>query len=162
MVCFILESVVVRSEMDLFYDAKTMFSSTLWVDFTMLYVVWLAFHCWFSRAGCYYCLAFHRWLLIYYLFELMVINNDKVRNSIAALVQSMPREVTFHDDHSVKRKTTRQYLTRICMYMQSNLKQSQNQAEKLKKLSDVKSKVNFRSSQAEAFINRKVSTVINL
>ena len=43
--------------------------------------------------------------------------------------------------------------------MQSNLKQSQNQAEKLKKLSltDVKRKVNFRSSQVEAFINRKVS-----
>ena len=49
----------------------------------------------------------------------MVINNDKGRNSIAALVQSMPpvdwnslqtmpREVTFHDDHSVKTKTTRQ------------------------------------------------------
>ena len=51
------------------------------------------------------------------------------------------------------------------MYMQSNLKQSQNQAEKLKKLSDVKRKVNFRSSQVEAFINRKVSnhyvTIIN-
>ena len=42
------------------------------------------------------------------------------------------------------------------MYMQSNLKQSQNQAEKLKKLSDVKHKVNFQSSQV-AFINRKVS-----
>ena len=42
------------------------------------------------------------------------------------------------------------------MYMQSNLKQSQNQAEKLKKLSDVKRKVNFQSSQV-AFINRKVS-----
>ena len=39
------------------------------------------------------------------------------------------------------------------MYMQSNLKQSQNQAEKLQKLSDVKRKVNFRSSQVEAFIN---------
>ena len=45
----------------------------------------------------------------------------------------------------------------IWMYMQSNLKQSQNQAEKLEKLSDVKRKVNFRSSQVEAFINRKVS-----
>ena len=45
----------------------------------------------------------------------------------------------------------------IWMYMQSNLKQSHNQAEKLKKLSDVKRKVNFRSSQVEAFINRKVS-----
>ena len=45
----------------------------------------------------------------------------------------------------------------IWMYMQSNLKQSQNQADKLKKLSDVKRKVNFRSSQVEAFINRKVS-----
>ena len=45
----------------------------------------------------------------------------------------------------------------ICMYMKSNLKQSQNQAEKLKKLSDVKCKVNFRSSQVEAFINREVS-----
>ena len=44
----------------------------------------------------------------------------------------------------------------IWMYMQSNLKQSQNQAEKLKKLSDVKRKVNFQSSQV-AFINRKVS-----
>ena len=43
------------------------------------------------------------------------------------------------------------------MYMQSNLKQSQNQADKLKKLSDVKRKVNFRSSQVQAFINRKVS-----
>ena len=42
--------------------------------------------------------------------------------------------------------------------MQSNLKQSQNQAEKLKKLSDVKRKLNFRSSQVEAFIKRKVST----
>ena len=41
--------------------------------------------------------------------------------------------------------------------MQSNLKQSQNQAEKLKKPSDVERKVNFRSSQVEAFINRKVS-----
>ena len=45
----------------------------------------------------------------------------------------------------------------ISMYMQSNLKQSQNQAEKLRKLSDVKCKVNFRSSQVEAFINREVS-----
>ena len=44
----------------------------------------------------------------------------------------------------------------IWMYMQSNLKQSQNQAEKLKKLSDVKCKVNFQSSQV-AFTNRKVS-----
>ena len=69
----------------------------------------------------------------------------------------MPREVTFHDDHSDKTKTTRQYLARIWMYIQSNLKQSQNQAEKLKKLSDVKRKVNFWSSQVEAFINRKVS-----
>ena len=43
------------------------------------------------------------------------------------------------------------------MYMQSNLKKSQNQAEKLKKLSDVKRKVNFRSSQVEAFRNRKLS-----
>ena len=43
------------------------------------------------------------------------------------------------------------------MYMQSNLKQSQNQAEKLKKLSDIKHKVNFQSSQVEAFINRKDS-----
>ena len=46
----------------------------------------------------------------------------------------------------------------ICMYMQSNFKQSQNQAEKLKKLSDVKCKVNFRFSQVEAFINREVSS----
>ena len=37
------------------------------------------------------------------------------------------------------------------------MKQSQNQAEKLKKLADVKRKVNFWSSQVEAFINRKVS-----
>ena len=43
------------------------------------------------------------------------------------------------------------------MYMQLNLKQSQNQAEKLKKLSDIKHKVNFQSSQVEAFINRKDS-----
>ena len=71
--------------------------------------------------------------------------------------KAMPREVTFHDDHSVKKKTTRQYLAHIWMYMQCNLKQSQNQAEKLKKLSDVKRKVNFRSSQVGAFINRKVS-----
>ena len=53
----------------------------------------------------------------------------------------------------------------IWMYMQSNLKQSQNQAEKLKKLSDVKRKVNFQSSQV-AFINRKVSnqfmTIFNM
>ena len=45
----------------------------------------------------------------------------------------------------------------IWMYMQSNLKKSQNQAEKLKKLSDVKRKVNFRSSQVEAFRNQKLS-----
>ena len=45
----------------------------------------------------------------------------------------------------------------IWMYMQSNLKKSQNQAEKLKKLSDVKRKVNFRSSQVEAFRNGKLS-----
>ena len=45
----------------------------------------------------------------------------------------------------------------VWMYMQSNLKKSQNQAEKLKKLSDVKRKVNFRSSQVEAFRNRKLS-----
>ena len=45
------------------------------------------------------------------------------------------------------------YVALIWMYMQSNLKQSQNQAEKLKKLSDVKRKVNFRFSQVEAFIN---------
>ena len=38
-----------------------------------------------------------------------------------------------------------------------NLKRSQNQAEKYKKLSDVKRKVNFRSIQVEAFINRKVT-----
>ena len=69
----------------------------------------------------------------------------------------MLREVTFHDDHSVKTKTTRQYSTYMDVYIQSNLKQSQNQAEKLKKLSDVKRKVNFRSSQVEAFINQKVS-----
>ena len=43
------------------------------------------------------------------------------------------------------------------MSMQSNLKQSQNQAEKLKKLSDVKRKVKFQSSQVEAFRNRKLS-----
>ena len=42
--------------------------------------------------------------------------------------------------------------------MQSNLRQSQNQAEKLKKPSDVKRKVNFRSRQVEAFINRKVGS----
>ena len=70
----------------------------------------------------------------------------------------MPREVTFHDDHSVKTKTT-------WMYIQSNLKQSQNQAEKLKKLSDVKCKANSRSCQMEALINRKVSnqfvTILN-
>ena len=71
--------------------------------------------------------------------------------------KAMPREVTFHDDHSVKKKTTRQYLAHIWMYMQCNLKQSQNQAEKLKKLSDVKRKVNFRSNQVGAFTNRKVS-----
>ena len=35
----------------------------------------------------------------------------------------------------------------IWKYMQSNLKKSQNQAEKLKKLADVKRKVNFWSSQ---------------
>ena len=46
--------------------------------------------------------------------------------------------------------------------MQSNLRQSQNQAEKLKKPSDVKRKVNFRSSQVEAFINRKVSSQFEL
>ena len=34
---------------------------------------------------------------------------------------------------------------------------SQKQAEKLKKLSDIKHKVNFQSSQVEAFINRKDS-----
>ena len=66
----------------------------------------------------------------------------------------MHREVTFHDDHSVKTKTTRQYLHVYAI----KLEQSQNQAEKLKKLSDVKCKVNFRSSQVEAFINREVSS----
>ena len=45
----------------------------------------------------------------------------------------------------------------IWMYMQSNLKKSQNQAEKLKKLSDVRHKVNFQSSQVEALRNRKLS-----
>ena len=62
----------------------------------------------------------------------------------------MPREVTFHDGHSFKTKTTRQYLDVFAIELQ-------NQADKLKKLSDVKRKVNFRSSQVEAFINRKVS-----
>ena len=75
----------------------------------------------------------------------------------APVYEAVLREVTFHGDHSVKTKTTRQYLARIWMYMQSYLKQSQNQGEKLKKLSDVKRKVNFRSIQVEAFINRKVS-----
>ena len=69
----------------------------------------------------------------------------------------MSRGVTLNDDHSVKTITARQYPARIWMYMQSNLKQSQDQAEKLKKPSDVKRKVNFRSSRVEAFINRKVS-----
>ena len=63
----------------------------------------------------------------------------------------MPREVTLHIP--LKRKQQ----GNIWMYLQSNLKKSQNQADKLKKLSDVKRKVNFRSSQVEAFINRKVS-----
>ena len=67
----------------------------------------------------------------------------------------MLRKVTFHNDHSVKTKTTRHYLD---VYIQSNLKQSQNQAEKLKKLADIKRKVNFWSSQVEAFINREVSS----
>ena len=62
----------------------------------------------------------------------------------------MSRGVTLNDDHSVKTITARQYPARIWMYMQSNLKQSQDQAEKLKKPSDVKRKVNFRSSRVEA------------
>ena len=45
----------------------------------------------------------------------------------------------------------------IWMYTQWKLKKSQNQEEKLKKLSDVKRKVNFRSSQLEALRNRKLS-----
>ena len=45
----------------------------------------------------------------------------------------------------------------IWMYMQSNFKKSQNQAEKLKKLSDARRKVNFQSSQVEALRNRKLS-----
>ena len=69
----------------------------------------------------------------------------------------MLHKVTFHNDHSVKTKTTRQYLD---VYIQSNLKQSQNQAEKLKKLADVKRKVNFWCSQVEAFLNQK--SVIDL
>ena len=93
-------------------------------------------------------------LVIFYLliFELTVINNDKGRNSIVPLVQSMPpvdwtslqtvpRGVTLNDDHSVKTKRTRQYPARIWMYMQSNLKQSQNQAEKLIR--------NFQTSNAK-------------
>ena len=61
------------------------------VDLTMLYLCGLArISLLVSSAGCYYRLAFHRWLLINQLFELTVQNNDKGRNSIAALVQSMP------------------------------------------------------------------------
>ena len=71
---FIVESAVVRSEMEL----------VLRCSFKLLIsqcFMW-------SRAGCYYRLAFHRWLLIYQVFELTVINNDEGRNSIAApLVQ---------------------------------------------------------------------------
>ena len=83
----------------------------------------------------------------------MVINNDKGRNSIAALVQSVPpvdwtslqhpREVTLHDDHSVKTKTTRQYLDVYAIELETISEPSR----KLKKISDVKRKVNFRSSQ---------------
>ena len=44
------------------------------------------------------------------------------------------------------------------MYMQSNLKQSQNQAEKLKKLPVQSSEgIHKSKSQVKAFINRKVS-----
>ena len=86
------------------------------------------------------------------IFELTVIKNDKGRNSIVALLQSMPpvdwtslqtmpHGVTLNDDHSVKTKRTRQYPARIWMYMQSNLKQSQNQAEKLIR--------NFQTSNAK-------------
>ena len=86
------------------------------------------------------------------IFELTVINNDKGRNSIVPLVQSMPpvdwtslqtvpRGVTLNDDHSVKTKRTWQYPARIWMYIQSNLKQSQNQAEKLIR--------NFQTSNAK-------------
>ena len=58
----------------------------------------------------------------------------------------MPREVTFHDDHSNKTKTTRQYPSGCtCNRTWNNLRTVQ--AEKLKELSDVKRKVNFRSSQ---------------
>ena len=87
------------------------------VDFTMLYVVTRRLFL-SSRDSS---------LVINLLtiFELTVINNDKGRNSIAALEQSVPPvdwtslqritargniSVTFHDDHSVKTKTTRQYL----------------------------------------------------
>ena len=52
--------------------------------------MWFGFHFTVGVIGCYYRLAFHSWLVIYQLFELTIINNDKGRNSIAALVQSMP------------------------------------------------------------------------
>ena len=43
-----LESAVVRSEMEVVLRCENdvQFDALTVVDFTMLYVVWLAFHCW--------------------------------------------------------------------------------------------------------------------
>ena len=85
-------------------------------------------------------------------------DSQKGRNSTGALVQSVPPV----DWTSLPRNAARGNIPRwpfqlkriqqgnIWIYMQSNYK-----AEKL--LSDVKRKVDFRSSQVEEFIDRKVS-----
>ena len=64
--CYILESGVVRSEMEvvLLCENYVQVDALTVIDFTMLCLVWLSFHCW-CRADCYYRLAFHCWLLIY-------------------------------------------------------------------------------------------------
>ena len=63
------------------------------------------------------------------------------------------REVTFHDDHSVKTKTTRQYLDVYVIEFETISGPSRKAQETFRR----KRKVNSRSSQVEAFINRKVS-----
>ena len=65
----------------------------------------------------------------------------------------MLREVTFHDrTNPLKKKTTRQYLDAHAIELETISEISR----KAKELSDVKCKVNFWSSQAYTFINRKV------
>ena len=48
MFCFILESAVVQSEIEVVLRCKNyvQVEALTVVDFTMLYVVWFLFHCW--------------------------------------------------------------------------------------------------------------------